>query len=56
MHGTVLRTIMKQKKAQEIGRNTILMIIILLLLLGVMAVYLWQSGQLINFNLDKLFS
>ena len=56
MCNTVLRTIMKHKKAEEIGRSTILMIIILLLLLGVMAAYLWQSGQLISFNLDKIFS
>ncbi len=55
MHSAVLRAIMNQKKA-EIGRNTILMIIILLLLLGVMAAFYWQSGQVIDFNFDKLFS
>lgn len=47
---------MKHKKGQELGRNTILLIIIFLLLIAVLAYFYWQSGQSITFYLDKIFS
>ncbi|HJN56353.1 MAG: hypothetical protein QF436_03130 [Candidatus Woesearchaeota archaeon] len=43
------------KKSQEIGRNTLLMIIILLFVLGIMAVIIFQSKDVMTVYLDKIF-
>lgn len=46
---------MRQKKAQEIGRTAVLIGIAFLIFLVVMLIYLWKTGNLINFSLDRIF-
>ena len=43
------------KKSQEIGRNTILGVIVLLFVLVAMAYLIWQFGNPIKYYIDKIF-